>query len=380
MEKSIVKDRGGYAGVGVMSGSSLDGLDLVYASFECLGAESWEFEILQTETIPFDESTRQGLRNLGAASALDLVLADVEFGHLIGRTVSQFTAHLPSSPQWVGCHGHTVFHQPEKGLTAQLGRGQVIVRHLPFPVVTDFRVQDVARGGQGAPLVPFGEKALFGEETAFLNLGGIANLTTPLVAYDICPCNQVLNTLVGEVDATLDYDPEGKVAASGVVEPALLEAWGQLPWYRQSPPRSLGREWIEDVFMPVYRASSVSPVNALRTAVEHIAKAIQLATRERRATLDRVVVTGGGAFNTYLIERLRALAPETTWVIPDQGLVAYKEALIFAFLGLMALIGQPNILARQTGAREPSIAGAIHLPSTFRGFPRIPGEDLRPCS
>ena len=232
-------------------------------------------------------------------------------------------------------------------------------------------------GARGA-LVPFGEKALFGEETAFLNLGGIANLTTP-GGLHICPCNQVLNTLVGEVDATLIMIRR-ESGASGVVEPALLEAWGQLPWYRKSPPRSLGREWIEDVFMPVYRASSVSPVNALRTAVEHIAKAIQLATRERRATLDRVVVTGGGAFNTYLIERLRALAPETTWVIPDEGLVAYKEALIFAFLGLMALIGQPNILARQTGAREPSIAGAIHLPSTFRGFPRIPGEDLRPCS
>lgn len=346
--------------LGVMSGSSLDGLDLACCSFERTG-ERWRFSVDGASSAPYDRALRERLTAAMSGPALELARLDRDLGRLIGEGCARFIGGLASEPELIASHGHTIFHEPKEGLTTQVGSGSTISAITGIPVVCDFRTKDVALGGQGAPLVPLGEHALFPDHDAFLNLGGIANLSFHrdlITGFDACICNQALNALAAE--AAHDYDKDGAIARGGAVLTPLLERLNSMPFTHQPFPRSLGREHFNEQMLPLISDRSVSLADRMRTTVEHIAMIIGRALDGRSAT--KVLVTGGGAHNGFLMERLRTLTKATV-EIPDKLIVDYKEAIIFAFLGLLRWRGEVNTLRSVTGARIDSIGGAVYLPN-----------------
>ena len=349
--------------IGCMSGSSLDGLDLALCRFE-RHEQDWTFQCLKSDTVKYNAVFTERLIRVMHGSALDLALLDKDLGRFIGQHVAQLAGDRPVD--LVSSHGHTVFHKPEKQLTSQIGSGAEIAAASSLMAVCDFRTVDVAMGGQGAPLVPIGESYLFPEHTAFLNLGGIANISIHdpyLVGYDVCICNQLLNTLASEQQ--LDYDAEGEIARSGIVNTPLLEQLNALPFHQLPPPKSLGREWFQEAVLPLIQASSASIPDKLATAIEHIA--IQLAISINTFPFKTLLVTGGGAFNTYLMERINTHTSRSLET-PSMEVIAYKEAITFAFLGLLRCLELPNTSAQITGAPIDTIGGCIYLPpSTTRG-------------
>ncbi len=344
--------------IGVMSGSSLDGIDLALCRFEPDGAH-WSFTIKKAETVPMPATLRTRLLHATGADALELARLHRDMGITIGTACKDFQKGTDAA--LIASHGHTIFHQPGEGLTLQIGSGAHIAALSGLPVVCDFRTMDVALGGQGAPLVPFGEQMLFPAHRAFVNLGGIANLSVhtdgKVIGYDVCPCNQALDLLAQE--AGMAYDADGALARSGTVLPALLESLNALPFYRQAPPRSLGREWFDEQLKPLI-AGPAPPKDRLRTVVEHIAALVagELARQGARSAL----FTGGGAHNSFLIARIAALGTARP-DLPSAQLINCKEALIFAFLGLMRWRSQVNTLASVTGASRNSIGGAVYRPN-----------------
>jgi len=381
-----------YVMIGLMSGSSLDGLDLAAVRFTPTADNRWHYTMLAAETQPYSPEWAERLAGLMQQTAENYAKTHVDYGHYLGMKTWHFIMEHGLAPDGVGSHGHTVFHQPQRHFTAQIGCGQTMVSHLGCPLVTDFRAKDVALGGEGAPLVPFGEHHLFPQYRLFLNLGGIASIslfprpgeqhpleialgdrtwmrkTPEQFGYDVCPCNQVLNLLAQRLGH--DFDDGGQLAASGLLHPALLADLDALSFYYLSPPRTLGREFLDDHVLPVLQRYSIPVEDQLHTVCHHIAGRIA-AELERFAIRDaRILVTGGGAYNHFLVhlltERLRPMGilPE----IPDRWYVNFKEALIFGFLGLMTLLGRPNTLEGVTGARSTVIGGAIHLPERRMGL------------
>lgn len=343
--------------LGVMSGSSLDGIDLALCSFKPAG-EHWAFTLEKAATVAYSAALRERLLHATQASAVELARLHRDIGTAIGNACDDLLQG--TSADAIASHGHTLFHQPDEGLTFQAGSGAHIAAITGLPTVCDFRTMDVALGGQGAPLVPLGEQMLFPDHNAFLNLGGIANIalhgSEKPIGYDVCPCNQVLDGLAQE--AGVPYDANGEMARSGTVDVALLARLDALPFYAAPPPRSLGREWFEVNVKPLLGAS-IPLADRMRTAVEHIAG--QVARELGRSGAETVLVTGGGAHNGFLVERITALGtvrPE----LPSKELIDYKEALIFALLGLLRLRSEHNTLASVTGAARGSIGGALHLP------------------
>ncbi|MBP5527783.1 MAG: anhydro-N-acetylmuramic acid kinase [Bacteroidales bacterium] len=340
--------------LGLMSGTSLDGVDMAVCDI-AVG----RYSILAAETVPYPAEWRQRLSTLETATALEYARAHVDLGHWFGRTVKAFLERHPLDVEAIASHGHTIFHQPAVGLTTQIGDGDTIAAETGLPVVSNFRTLDVALGGQGAPLVPIGDEMLFGQYDACLNLGGIANISYRSegrrLAYDICPCNMALNELAARLG--LDYDPCGENARRGNVDKTLGNLLDGLDYYRANPPKSLGKEWFIDSFLPLLEASHLPTLDLLATVTRHIAGQIAGVLNGRRCST--LLVTGGGAFNTYLIEQLAMLAPETTITVPDALIVNYKEALIFALLGYLRLTGQVNTLASVTGARCDSVGGTL---------------------
>lgn len=344
--------------IGVMSGSSLDGIDLALCRFE-RRREHWTFAIEKAETTAFPAGLRERLLHATGADALELARLNRDVGIAIGAACKEFGKGTDAA--LVASHGHTVFHKPDEGLTTQVGCGAHIAALSGLPVVCDFRTLDVALGGQGAPLVPFGEKMLFPEYAAFVNLGGIANISIhtggKVIGYDLCPCNQALDLLAQE--AGLAYDADGALARTGAILPGLLEKLNGLSFYTQSPPRSLGREWFDEQLKPLL--STPAPVaDRMRTVMEHIARL--LAGELARAGTRSALFTGGGAHNGFLMERIAALG-DAKPVLPSAALINFKEAMIFAFLGLMRWRGEVNTLASVTGAAQDSIGGAVYLPN-----------------
>ncbi|MBL7951932.1 MAG: anhydro-N-acetylmuramic acid kinase [Flavobacteriales bacterium] len=343
-----------YTALGVMSGSSLDGLDLALCTF-AWKAGKWSFRIEDARTVPYDRAFQQRLLAVMQGSALDLARLDRDLGDLIGNAASQFLAGR--TVDVIASHGHTIFHKPDEGLTVQIGHGARITATNGFPVVTDFRTLDVALGGQGAPLVPLGEQQLFPDHRCFLNIGGICNIAIHrdgrVLGYDVCIGNQALNLLASE--AGLSYDKDGALARSGSVNEALLQRLNALPFHQQAPPRSLGREWFDAEVRPLITDPSIALNDRLRTVVQHIALIISNSLGTRR---DTVLVTGGGAHNTLLIERLRAVSGREI-VVPERTIVDFKEALIFAFLGVRRLNGDSTALASVTGASRDSSGGSL---------------------
>ena len=344
-----------------MSGTSLDGLDMVCASF-LQEAGAWHYRILAAETVAYPEAWRQRLSALVQADGAELAKAHAEFGRYSGRCVAGFIMRNHLEPLLVASHGHTVFHQPEKGFTLQIGDGGALAAECGLPVVSDFRVQDVAMGGQGAPLVPIGDELLFPAYDGCLNIGGISNISFReggrRVAFDIAPANQVFNFLAGKKG--LAFDRDGALAAAGQVDPVLLERLNGLDYYRMTYPKSLGREWVDAELLPLLEASELPVADKMATAVEHAAFQIAKVCHEHQ--LRSVLLTGGGAKNRYLRERMAALAPDTQFTLPGEEIVDYKEALIFAFLGLLRWLGLPNCLQSVTGATRDHCAGAVWLP------------------
>ena len=340
--------------LGMMSGTSLDGIDLALCDID-----AQRHTIVAAATVPYSADWRQRLATLESASALDYALAHAALGHLFGRVARDFLTERGLKADAIASHGHTIFHQPAVGLTTQIGDGDAIAAESGLPVVSNFRTLDVALGGQGAPLVPIGDALLFGSYDACLNLGGIANISytdhSARVAYDICPCNMLLNRLAARTGC--DYDADGALARAGAVDETLLHRLDNFAYYRQEPPKSLGKEWFVDHCWPLVEASALPTGDLLATASRHIAG--QIAQVLQRQNIGTLLVTGGGAFNTFLIDTIRHLAPHTEVVVPDADTVNYKEALIFALLGYLRLTGQVNTLRSVTGARCDSVGGTL---------------------
>jgi anhydro-N-acetylmuramic acid kinase len=363
--------------IGVMSGTSLDGLDVAFCAFTKISGH-WKYEIISVETLEYPKEWELRLRNAPTMSGIELTQLHNDYGHFIGQAVNNFIIHNQvEQPGIIASHGHTVFHRPDLGYTLQVGSGAAIAAETGLKVVCDFRSLDVALGGQGAPLVPIGDQLLFPEFDYCLNLGGFANISHQKdgirLAYDICPVNFVINKLVREASIpknhkpadmpgnteVLSYDPEGSIARKGKVVHELLQQLNQLPYYQTPGPKSLGEEWVKAQFLPVLEKFNFPVEDLLCTIYEHIAT--QLAGCVGQQQQARMLVTGGGAYNHFLIERMQEhLGNQTRVVIPEKKLVDFKEAMVFAFLGILRLQQHPNCLASVTGSRFDNIGGAVY--------------------
>lgn len=347
-----------YLVLGLMSGTSLDGLDLALCEFTEQDS-AWTYRILKAGTADYNSEWKKQLDGLRTVSAETYLKTDADYGAFITTQVSLFLKDLPEQPSLIASHGHTVFHQPEKGFTAQIGSGAVIAAKTGIPTVCDFRSLDVALGGQGAPLVPIGDQLLFSQYDSCLNLGGIANISlrsgNQRIAFDISEANMLLNFLSEKTGRP--YDDKGSMARTGHVNTQLLEQLNALPYYAQSGVKSLGREWFEKNISPLFDTSTLALNDQLATATEHIAQVI--ANDLNRHHLSNSLVTGGGAFNDFLLERIRQKT-KCELIVPDRQTVQFKEALIFAFLGYLRVHGKINTLASVTGATRDSIGGAIY--------------------
>lgn len=344
--------------IGLMSGSSLDGLDLALVAFTS-DEGHYTYCIKDAVTLPYPDLWRTRLANAFLSKPEDLKPLDLEYGAYLGQQVGQFMEQRGITPDFVASHGHTIFHQPEKRYTLQIGDGQALADQCGVLTVNDFRSEDVEKGGQGAPLVPIGDRLLFGEYDICLNIGGIANLSYEChgerIAYDICIANQALNWLAQREG--LSYDKDGMMAKKGTLNQPLLDTLNSHAFYRQQPPKSLGREFFETyqrLLLETYHTA-----DALATFTEHIA--MQIAQSTAHLPEGKLLITGGGALNTYLVERIQQHTKHQV-VIPERETVYYKEALIFALLGLLRLEGRTNVLSSVTGAPSDSCSGKIWIP------------------
>jgi anhydro-N-acetylmuramic acid kinase len=411
-----------YTTIGIMSGTSADGLDLVLCRFERLSADNqvnpgetfyngkskhhrdksagspendrqtgardgftWKYRILNTRVISYSGTPwPERFERAVSAGGYSLMEMHRDFGRFMGEAVNKFLHDYgPAVPDGgidlIASHGHTIFHRPDKGITLQIGDGAVIAAITGITTVSDFRRLDVALGGQGAPLVPAGDELLFGNYGYCLNLGGFANISFRLngkrVAFDVCPVNLVLNYLAGKLGH--DYDAGGEIARAGIVLPGLLKSLENLEFYRIDGPRSLGKEWLDRIFLPVLEASPGSVEDMARTVSEHIALrvagSIELSRLEkgpsgssfaghgRSGIPPSLLITGGGARNGFLMELISEKTAPLNIVLPEEKLVDFKEALIFAFLGVLRLRNEVNCLSSVTGACRDSCSGIVHV-------------------
>tara|TARA_R110002073_G_scaffold318874_1_gene493222 strand:- start:10525 stop:11589 length:1065 start_codon:yes stop_codon:yes gene_type:complete len=349
-----------YKVIGVMSGTSLDGLDLAYIEFSF--DNSWSFKIIKAETIGYPNKWGEILKNLVLNSFDELEKIDKDYTIYLASIINNFIKKNKIVELDAICsHGHTALHQPSKKLTYQIGNLSELSKLIEKKVICDFRVQDVELGGQGAPLVPIGDKLLFSKYDYCINLGGFANISTTInsarIAYDICPLNIVLNHYA--IKFGYNFDENGKIAASGNINSQLLKALNQLEFYKSSPPKSLGLEWVNKTIFPLISFYHLSIKDVLRTFVEH--SAFQIATEVNKTKRANVLVTGGGAYNLFLINRIKKLT-DNKIILPSRDLIEYKEALIFGLLGVLKLRGENNCLSSVTGAKRDHSSGKIYNP------------------
>ena len=348
-----------------MSGTSLDGLDMAYCHF-WKNRERWQYTIAQAATIDYPESIFTALKHALNAHSQSLAELDIALGRWYGQQVRSFIDQHQLEVDLIASHGHTVFHQPHLGLTYQIGNGYEMYRLCGIPVVNNFRALDISLGGQGAPLVPVGDRLLFHDYDYCLNLGGIANISTSVddqrLAFDICGVNIPLNFLAEKKGKR--YDEAGQMAASGTLEEALFTKLNTLDYYQRPYPKSLGMEWIQANVLNLFDAFQDRPIeNLMHTYAKHaafqISKAIK--TFPLSGGKKQLLITGGGAFHTFLIDQLKQFIPEMiTAVIPTEQVIAYKEALVFAFLGVLRQRGEVNCLRSVTGASRDSSGGVLY--------------------
>ncbi|MCU4175173.1 anhydro-N-acetylmuramic acid kinase [Carboxylicivirga sp. N1Y90] len=348
-----------YCCVGLMSGTSLDGLDLVLCQLD-FSNNTWEYKLIKTRTKPYSEYWLKALKNALELGGEDLMRLNREYGKWLGEQVKDFIEGEEKVPDFVASHGHTLFHDPENQFNFQLGDGAALAAACGLTTVCDFRSMDVCLKGQGAPLVPIGDAYLFSEYDACVNLGGFANVSVKLNdkrrAWDICPVNTVLNKLTNYLCLPFDYN--GEIGRKGEVLPGLLKQLNILPYYQETCPKSLANEWLIEQFYPCVNSFiNESVPDLLRTCYEHFS--LQIASDINKVTNGKILFTGGGAYNTFLIELIQSkLSGEL--IIPSSDLVEYKEALIFAFLGALRISNQMNCLQEVTGADNDSCSGAVY--------------------
>lgn len=343
--------------IGLMSGSSLDGVDIAYVNFSH-DRKRWFFQIVEAGNVPYPTYWKKQLSEAFNKSEEELVELDKEYGKYLGTITKRFIDKYELEPKLIASHGHTIFHRPEEGFTLQIGDGQEIANATGIMTINDFRTEDVSKGGQGAPLVPIGDRHLFSDYPICLNIGGIANVSYEMngrrIAYDICMANQLLNYLANKLG--YDYDNNGQFARRGKVDKVLFDILNDNEYYKHDVPKSLGREFFENVQHKLIDESSLPVNDLLATATEHIACQIVKSTDMLEKA--KMLVTGGGAKNDFLIERICALSKHEI-VVPDVMITDYKEALIFAFLGVLKMEGKINVLSSVTGASSDSSSGKV---------------------
>ena len=343
--------------LGLMSGTSLDGLDISYARYY-KELDVWRFELITSHTYYYNDELKLKFSQV-YENKISIQQFDQYFTNIIIAYVKLFIEDNNIKVDLISSHGHTIFHKPEIGYTKQVGIGKLISQKLSIPVVSNFREQDVSLGGQGAPLVPIGDKLLFSQYDSCLNLGGIANISYDVadcrVAFDICPCNMVLNHLSNRKG--FSYDAFGEMAQVGNVNSNLLTQFNELPYYKKNNPKSLGKEHVDKMFMPLLYGVHISNNDLLSTFVEHIA--LQISFSLNQAQCINCLVTGGGAFNTYLISRINYYSSAKI-IIPNHNIVNFKESIVFGFLGLLRFLNHNNCLASVTGASNDHCSGDLY--------------------
>jgi anhydro-N-acetylmuramic acid kinase len=341
--------------VGTMSGTSLDGIDIALCYFSG-PHKNWRYEIVDAQTFEYPLVWIEKLRYAHHLKAEDFLLLHNEYGIYTGELIVKFL-HGKKIPKLVASHGHTIFHQPGKKLTFQLGSGASIAGVTGITTISDFRSLDIALGGQGAPLVPVGDKLLFPQFDYCLNIGGFANISFEKgeirIAFDICPANIILNHLAQQKGYS--YDKDGRIGYPGTVNQQLLRKLNNLDYYHQEYPKSLGREWLDKQMIPLLSDSGLSTEDQAATVYEHIAYQISKVIGEG----GNILTTGGGSKNLFLIEKLKEKTP-CRIVVPDERLIDFKEALIFAFLGVLAFKGDVNVYSSATGSDKDHIGGTIY--------------------
>jgi len=351
-----------YNVIGVMSGTSLDGIDLSHIKFR-LENDKWIFEILESETIGYSQSWINKLKSAVDFSESQLEKLNQDYTRLLSTIISTFIEkHKIDNLDAVCSHGHTILHQPQNGFTLQIGNLPEIASLIHQTVVCDFRVQDVKLGGQGAPLVPIGDRILFSEYDCCINLGGFSNVSFEQngkrIAFDISPVNTVLNFYANQLG--LNYDDKGKISRTGKVNTDLLDELNALEFYQLSFPKSLGFEFVKETVLPLIEKHKISIEDKLCTFTEHLAFQTALALDGFETRNGQMLVTGGGAYNDFLIERIQSHLPEMKIIIPSPKILEFKEALIFALLGVLKLRGEINVLSSVTGAKKDHSSGIIY--------------------
>ncbi len=354
-----------YKVIGLMSGTSLDGLDLAYCHIEQKNKE-WHFKILETKSIAYDLEMQLRLQNALHLDAVDLLTFNASYGTWLGEQCRLFIEEYGLDVDVISSHGHTVHHQPENGFTYQLGSGQHIANSAGYKVICDFRTNDVSLKGQGAPLVPIGDQLLFSDFDFCLNLGGISNISFNYqgkrVAYDIGLANMILNYIVKKIN--LSFDDDGLLASKGILNNEMLKKLNALEYYKLSFPKSTGYEWFLKEVVPIIETTTDTVENLLHTAVHHIGEQIALqvglyVTKPK----SKMLVTGGGALNSFLMKTIASKLDKTVNIeISDTTLIEFKEALVFALMGVLRLEQKTNVLSSVTGARRDSSSGVMYQP------------------
>lgn len=348
-----------YNVIGVMSGTSLDGVDLAHIKFQIKNSK-WTFEILECETISYDSSWISVLKTAVDYSENQLLELNKNYTQLLASIITDFIKkHALENLDAVCSHGHTILHQPQNGFTLQIGNLPEIAKLTQQKVVCDFRVQDVQLGGQGAPLVPIGDRILFSEYDYCMNLGGFSNVSFEenniRIAFDISAVNTVLNFYANQLG--LDYDNKGQISRTGNCNVNLLNELNTLDFYQKKHPKSLGFEFVKEIILPLIDCYPISIEDKLNTYTEHIAIQIALALPKKKGSM---LTTGGGAYNDFLIERIQFHLPEMNVIIPSKKILEFKEALIFALLGVLKMREEVNALQSVTGAKYDHSSGIIY--------------------
>ena len=353
-----------YNVIGVMSGTSLDGVDLAHIHFTVIDGK-WEFEILESETISYSNYWLQKLKTAVDFSEVELKKLNEEYTALLSNVIKNFIKkHNLQNLDAVCSHGHTILHQPQNGFTLQIGNLPEIAKLIGETVVCDFRKQDVQLGGQGAPLVPIGDRILFSDYDYCLNLGGFSNISFEQngnrIAFDISPVNTVLNFYANKLG--LDYDDKGKISKSGKINLDLLYQLNELNYYKKTFPKSLGFEFVKETVLPLIEKFIIPSEDKMRTFIEHIAVQTKLALDcfiPRNDKKGKLLATGGGTYNDFLMERMQFHLSQLQIIIPDKKTIEFKEALIFGLLGVLKLRNEINVLSSVTGAKKDHNSGVI---------------------
>ena len=348
-----------YTIIGVMSGTSLDGVDLAHIVFTVKN-NKWDFQILESETVSYSIDWLNKLKIAVGFSEAALEKLNQDYTQLLAGIISDFIEKYEIKDlDAVSSHGHTILHQPQNGFTLQIGNLPEIATLINQTVVCDFRVQDVELGGQGAPLVPIGDRILFSEYEYCMNLGGFSNVSfeqnNKRIAFDISPVNTVLNFYANQLG--LDYDDKGSISRTGICNKDLLNELNALDFYQKKHPKSLGFEFVKETVLPIIEKYSIPIEDKLHTFTEHVALQIALALPNKNGSL---FITGGGAYNDFLIERVQYHLPKMKLIIPSAKILEFKEALIFALLGVLKLRGEINVLSSVTGAKTDHSSGVIY--------------------